>query len=55
MHAQKGAIVQHTSSSIRTIPLVPEFRRVSGCEQAHPVADFTASGELHPALKTNGF
>ena len=32
--------------------MVPEFHRVSGYENSYPVADFTASGELHPALKT---
>ena len=30
---RKSAIVSHTSSSIRTIPLVPEFHRVSGYEK----------------------
>ena len=32
--------------------MVPEFHRVSGYESSYPVADFTASGELRPALKT---
>jgi len=55
MRAQKSAIVQHTSSSIRTIPLVPEFHRVSGYTKRIRSRTFTASGEFHPALKTFGF
>ena len=54
-HAQeahkKRTALPYSSSSIQTILLVPEFHRVSGYRR-YPVADFTASGELHPALKT---
>ena len=32
--------------------MVPEFHRVSGHTFMCPVADCTASGEFHPALKT---
>ena len=31
---------------------VPEFHRVSGHPFGWPVADYTAGGESHPALKT---
>jgi hypothetical protein len=51
--AETAHIVLHTSSSIRTITVGPG---VSPGQRTHvkcPVADFTASGEFHPALKTS--
>jgi hypothetical protein len=50
--AEAARVVSHTSSSIRTVTVGPG---VSPGQRtlARPVADFTASGEFHPALKTS--
>ena len=52
MRAKTARVVLHTSSSIRTVTVGPG---VSPGQRtlARPVADFTASGEFHPALKTS--
>ena len=49
-----ACIVLHTSSSIRTITVGPGVAP-SQRTQTRPVADYTASGEFHPALKTVRF
>ena len=39
-----------TTSLIQTILSVPELRRIGSC-QRQSLADYTAGGELRPALK----
>ena len=45
-----SACKQSATSLIQTILSVPEFRRIGSC-QRQSLADYTAGGELHPALK----
>ena len=49
---QKVHTVQHTSSSIRTVTVGPGVAPGQRAQLTRPVADCTASGEFHPALKT---
>ena len=44
--------LSNTSSSIRTITVGPGVSPSQRVQNLHPVADYTASGDLHPALKT---
>lgn len=44
--------LSNTSSSIRTITVGPGVSPSQRVQNLHPVADYTASGEFHPALKT---
>ena len=48
-------MINNGSSLIRTLPSVQEFRLFKTIQFLIVVADFTAGGELHPALKTHIF